>query len=516
MSINILFSDRIHFHDNNFKSLFSAIKKKNYEFEFNEEHQDWISLYGDYSSKFPFLQSHYQLLSHLTREQLINYSLRNINIYEVAKSELLAYLLPQKAMYKLEISDEKKNIFDYIYENHRNDLILNMSASLFWLDFWYEKIVTNQKTYTHVFTFSGSNIYAKSLIKVCQLTSTRVFVTETSLTGNDYYIEERLSHISNNSDIKNIAVRKKYLKEVEVSGNKQNLKIKAINKLNLANNKNVVQPYSDSNDIEFDNNKRVVVIIGQVVNDYSIIESEFGWVSSISLYEKMIDNILNCTDYNIIFKSHPWECKKTHCHDDITYNEISRYKNELGIRSKRLKVVKNYNIDLLLSNSQYVVTINSQAGLEAARHGIKPIIFGDVFYGAFGFTYDCNSLDDLIFYIQNEYGSLTLSEYEKFEEFITIYLEMHLFSIHPSGETKAIQKIFTNSSLIKLIDKPKLNNRMVNVSNAQAQENEQELPCEEEVISNIAKLSSVTKIKNGVIYFFTDFEKFKKKIKARV
>lgn len=84
---------------------------------------------------------------------------------------------------------------------------------------------------------------------------------------------------------------------------------KAINKLILSKNKNVVQP-SRSGKRVFNNGKRNVIIVGQVLNDYSIIESHLPYHSSIEIYKDVISDILNNTDFNLIFKAHPWEEKK--------------------------------------------------------------------------------------------------------------------------------------------------------------------------------------------------------------
>lgn len=70
------------------------------------------------------------------------------------------------------------------------ELCLNIAAAHHWIEHWYKVIVEPKTKYSHAFVFSGSNIYAKALIKTCEFTQTRVIVAESSLTGNDYYLEE--------------------------------------------------------------------------------------------------------------------------------------------------------------------------------------------------------------------------------------------------------------------------------------------------------------------------------------
>ena len=513
MSIKILFSDKLHFHKRNFKSLIEVVSNNNFDVEYNTEHQDWMSLYGDYSNKYGSLQSYNSLLSELTKNELYSYNIRNLNVYEMAKAELLAYLIPIKGLYDENLNDDDDELFVFLFDNYHYDLCLNMSAVIFWLDFWYDKIVLNKKKYTHVFTFSGSNIYAKTLVNICKCTISKCFVTEVSLTGNDFYIEEKLSHIANNSDLKLLAIRNKYFKALSDDERPYNSKIKAINKFNLSKNKNVLQPYSELKSIEFNNSKNNVVILGQVVNDYSIIETKLGFLSSIIMYKNMIDDILKNTDLNIIFKAHPWEDKKTNCLFDITYSKISEYVAKLDSNTlTRVKIVKDFDIDKIFTISKYAIVINSQAGLEAASHGIKPITLGHPFYGNFGFTTDISDISDISTTINNSNGSLSIDEYDNFENFLTIYFEKHLYSVNPSGRGKIMREIFTPYHKIPIVVKKSPKEPVKEIIN-----NDIENELEKFDLSNeINELTTASQLKNGVFYFFTDFDKFKKKLKNRL
>ncbi|MCD9521139.1 capsular biosynthesis protein [Photobacterium phosphoreum] len=515
MSVKILFSDKLHFHERNFKSLIEVVSNNKFDVEYNTEYQDWMSLYGDYSDKYGSLQSYNSLLSVLAKSELYNYNVRGLNVYEIAKAELLAYIIPIKELYKLDLSDNDDDLFNFIFDNYHYELCLNMSAAVFWLDFWYGKILLNKKKYTHIFVFSGSNIYAKALIKTCQCTISRCFVTESSLTGNDFYIEEKLSHIANNSDLKLLSVRNKHLTALSEDERPYNTKIKAINKLNLAKNKNVLQPYSELKYIEFSNNNSTVVILGQVVNDYSVIETKLGYLSSISIYKKLIDDILINTNLNVIFKAHPWEEKKTNCLFDITYYEISKYIKKFDdVMLSRIKIVKDFDIDMIFSISKHAIVINSQSGLEAASHGIKPITLGSPFYGDFGFTTDVKNIDKISNILNTSNGSLSIDEYDSYENYITIYLEKHLYSVNPSGRSKILREIFSPYHIIPLVVK-KEPKKIIE------KEITSEIDFKDKVSllglsSEINELTTTTQLKNGILYFFTDFEKFKKKIKNRL
>lgn len=511
MKEKILFSDNLHFHKRNFKSLIDFVENQNFDIEYNVEHRDWMALYGDYSDKFSSLSAYYGLLERLTKEELFDYQVRNINVYDVAKAELLAFLIPVKELYKLDITDDNQEVYGFVYDNCREELLLNMSAALFWLDFWYNKIVVNKKKYNRVITFSGSNIYSKSLVKVCQSTISRVYVAETSLTGNDYYLEEKNSHIANNSDIKLLAVQKKHMASLADDENPYNTKIKAINKLNLSNNKNVTQPYSDFEEVKFDNENDIVTILGQVVNDYSVIETEFGFLSTVHVYKLAIRNIIDNTNYNVIFKSHPWEEKKTNCDFDITYQEILKFVEDEIAEKDRVKLVKDFDVNTLYQESKHIVLLNSQSGIEAAGFGIKPIVLGKAFYGGFGFTNDCSNIGELSQILNDTDGSLSLEEFDRYQLFLTLYLEKHLFSVNPSGQKKLREEIFSSYKLIP-ISKRKLPVKV----EAEAQSSNEAVSDENSVVNELMELSTATQIKNGIVYFFTDFEKFKKKLKNKL
>jgi len=101
----------------------------------------------------------------------------------------------------------------------------------------------------------------------------------------------------------------------------------------------------------------------------------------------------------------------------------------------RIKIVEDHNLNDLIKSSDYVAGICTQSLIEAAYLGKKCFQVGDAFFGNYGFTHDCVSVDKLVLKLcQKEIvGTLTLSEYDLFLEFLTIILQMHLVSIHDSG-----------------------------------------------------------------------------------
>ncbi|WP_407230078.1 hypothetical protein [Escherichia coli] len=201
-------------------------------------------------------------------------------------------------------------------------------------------------------------------------------------------------------------------------------RIKAINKVLLANNKNVKQP-SDILTIEKENN-RTVTIIGQVVNDFSIICTAKNYLSTIDFYIELIDKLLCDDDTFIVFKSHPWERQKNNVRSALTFEKINEYVKSLSPdKSSRVLVTEHFNLENLIKQSDYIVTLCSQSAIEAAFLGIKPIQFGNAFYGQKGFTHDFDSIDEFYAELQqnklNKY--LTINEYDNLELFLIKFLE---------------------------------------------------------------------------------------------
>ena len=513
MNTRIIFSDNIHFHKNNFKSLMEFVENEKIEHYFNEDYKDWMSLYGNYSSVFSSLKSIYDLIKTKSVEELYAHTNRDIKIYNICRAELKAYLIPAKKLYNVKLPQEVYEEFSYLYTSFHTELCMNMAASIFWIEFWYDKLIISKRKYTHAFTFSGSSIYSKSLIEICKYTITRCVVAETSLTGNDYYLEEKYSHLANNSDIMLPSVRYAYENKL-LEQDYLRLKTKAINKLILSKNKNVIHPVRNSNQIGFnDFSKPTVLIIGQVVNDYSILETNLSGKSTILIYKELISQILRETDNNIIFKAHPWEEKKTHCGRDITYSEIITHIDTLGEEySGRCFVTKDFNLDELFEFTSHVVLINSQAGIEAAFHGIKPIVLGSAYYGGAGFTFDVNNSDQVTYILKNESGSLTLDEFDRFEVFLTIYLEFHLFSIHKSGLFKIKNRLFEQTNIIKIASPiiPKLNLK------TELEEEFVDLTILVKDKEQLDELSNMVRFKNAIVYLLTDIDKFKRKFKSNI
>jgi hypothetical protein len=433
--LNILLPDSLHFHERNFASLFTFFEKHKVKYTKLNILKNWLSLYGDYSLYKSELLNYCFRLEALSKEELFALCVNRVNIFKVCRAELLTFLMPKDNWFSTGISNDLSSVFEKAYAENKEDLILNMAATLKWIDYWRD-FLSNTELYTHCFVFGGSTIYTHSLMELLKTSRTTCFVLESFFTGNEYYFEERYTPIANASKIR----KKAYYNSIELPSDfyeLDKLRIKAQNKVRLAKNKNVVQPKKSKPLIT--NNEKTICIIGQVVNDFALIEANLNNINSISIYKNVIKKILLETSYNVVFKAHPWERKKVHVNAPLTLLNLKNYKKNLikkhGIDGSRFILIEDYNIKQLVTQVDHFVLINSQAGIELALEGIKPIVLGDAFYSKHGFTHNYASQAKLISDIVEEKlnKTLTLDEYDKLEVFLMKMLMYHLVCVFPSG-----------------------------------------------------------------------------------
>lgn len=438
--VKILIPDGLHINKKNFASFFDFMESESVECHFESSRDHMITRFGDYRFDSSIRRKS-ECLEKFSFEDLKQEKVHGIRLFEVCRAEFLSYVAVHPEWYDSYYPESVGDLFELSYRRNKEDLLLNLAAAWDWIDFWCERVEALPE-FDCACIFSGSLIYQKALIEVLKTKKTRVFLMESFFTGNDFYCEEKYDHISNNSDIKFDAIYKSILLPDD-KNMLESEKNKALNKVVMANNKNVVQPLDGKELLFKDDNALTVVVFGQVVNDFSLIEYNGVGLASVRFYKDLI-RVLVDSGVNVVFKSHPWEEKKNNVRAPLTRMEIESFVSDQGMHEQVL-VVDNYPIERLFSLADYVVGLNSQSLIEAAFHGFKPIQFGEAFYGGRGFTTDMGitslkSVGDLI--VSGEIsGKLTLSEYDEFEVFLMKLLQYHLVSVHPSGVLKLKEKI---------------------------------------------------------------------------
>lgn len=423
-----LIPDRLHIHQRGFGSFYNFLNQNELTSIFVGEHDELKTKYGNYSNVKEQFLIEYELLVNLDKNSLFHYELYNFSVFLMAKAEILTYVFAKEHWYSSTIPQNDEFIFNKLYNEDRETLLLNMAVSIFWLNYWKKKLsFRTYKKIDYAFIFSGSLIYSKTLLNLLENTTIKPYVLEHFFTGNDFYFENKHTHSANNTNLKynNIYDQERILFDNLSVYSKNTLINNAFNRIKNSKNKNVIQPKKTHKKL-FDNQNKTVLILGQVVNDFSIIETFLNNINSIDVYKQTISMLISETNYNIIFKAHPWEAKKANLKKSLTKNVL-----ENTFNSNRLVIVEDYNIEELFEESNFIIGLCSQALIEATLKGKKVHQFGDAFFGNKGFTYDYNSIEELIHNLERNdvTETLTLTEYNHFQTWLAITFK-HLNNIN--------------------------------------------------------------------------------------
>ncbi len=427
-NLKIFFPDTVHFHERNFKSLFAFIDRHKVDVTKNNEINSWTGLYGDYTEKASELAPYLKVLKKINSSDLFTFRHGSQTIWKVARAELLSYFLPKIEFNVMVKERDDLAQFELMLKLDREVVLDCYSASMFFMDYWSKKLkeIPVQK---YALIFSGSQIYNKALLEVLKHSQTTSVVMEHFFTGNEYYFEDRYTPIANRSDLKYLVIP-----EHNNTNDYDRRRMKSINKILLSNNRNVKKT-GEFLHLNFEKGK-TVALIGQVVNDYSVIETASEYLNSVSFYQEFILKSIDA-GLNVVFKAHPWEHHKNNVRTSFTKNMILAWAQEELNEQQRAKLVvtENADIDSIFKQVDFVAGLCSQGLLESVFDGFNPLQFGNAFFGGRGFTSDYISVDDFICDYRSDSisGFLSLSEYKSYEDFLVVALEKELVSVHGSG-----------------------------------------------------------------------------------
>lgn len=460
--IRVALTDAFHLHDRNFPSLFKYLEQSDVSYQTLLQKGDdgfrlitSLGCYDDLEDRVSPLaarsiRAEAAVMAGLDADSLYTYESLHIRLWSLCRSELLAYLLVQDGWQQEAMVKDDRAIFDKAYAENRTDLALNMAVANYWLNHWYDR---RKDVFSNHFAcvFSGSMSYTRTLMELLRRSPTRVMVIESTFTGNDFIFEEMYHPVANNLGVQNatlrVARRDPALEEPDLYDREA---IKARNKVLSAKNKNVTQPPSAALPMFPNADARQVLIVGQVANDFSLIEDGFPYVGSIAVYRDMLREILDRTDHNIIFKAHPWEHKKAHLETAKTFDALAEYVGGLTAEERaRVLIVEDVNLSDLIDDSDYFVTLCSQAGIEAALLGMRPFILGRAFYSGAGFTVDCPDIGALADALSREDGMLSLEAYKMLDRFLVDLFQYGTVSIFNSGVGKIRRLLQRKTSLVQ-------------------------------------------------------------------
>jgi len=442
IAMKILFADNWHFHRRNFLPIFEAMKSGLLPHQFETSRRSWWKAHGRYSKLSKRLRQSTDFIDQQSDWRAINYL--GVNLWEISKAEFLCHSLTQDHWHVGGIPNQSDSIFEFAISNplDKEALRLCLAAAHNWLSFW-NQYLDRHSDLSHVIVFSGSYIYTRALIALAKQRDILVLVTEHFLTGNDFYLEYRDNPIANNGGVQRELVTDSLPIKKE---NDVIFSAYAHERMKGMKNRNVPQK-----NITFkhtwDDKKPIILVIGQVFNDFSIIETPSDEISTIASYKQIITELLNNANVNIIFKAHPWERRRSPLFSPLTKNKIGEWIHSLPRKDQlRITVIENEPIKKIFEICDGVVGISSQGLLEACYYGFKPALVGDTFFSKKGFTHSANQNPHLLSKAFDKgMWKLSLSEYHQFQDFMKGIFSEVLIPNNKKASEFILEK-FSNSS----------------------------------------------------------------------
>lgn len=439
---SVLLTDEFHINPKNFPSLYKALAHSRYSVTIGI-HQGTppaalIHANGQYDcvdAILPYLND----LRHFTFDQIASLTYHNVNVFDCAVHEALSVALVSN-FWQSRIHDKSRDaLLTTLWRHDHATLLHCCAASMYWLDYWTD--LRASQRFKFAIVFSGSYIYSATLMALLRFSGVRCFRCESFMTGFDYFFEEGYIPLPNNSVFRHAneihATRRDSKIDSDPDGWGRDV-IRAFNKLRGMRNKNVSQPEPAPLPKPL-RKTRIALVLGQVVNDFSIISGCGSVISTIPAYTALMDSLLGDAETHIIFKAHPWERKRANVMGPFTEEALRGWHAQLPDEQKRRVYIYNdWNLDQLFSVASVVFTLCSQAGIEAAANGFRPFTIGGAFYDAGGFTASFTTPEAAAeAYVNRRIDPLlSLDDFARFESWLTLLLQTHLVNTDASGIKK--------------------------------------------------------------------------------
>lgn len=438
----VLLSENFHLNQRSFGALHEFLKvataKVSLGIKRGTPTFDLMKANGVYCSKDELIATHFQQLSQLEPESLRHMTVRDTELFRIVKDELLCATIHKAHWQEHNVVKDEDAIFRIAWDLDRETLLCCYAAALYWFEYWSELPAIGK--HSHAVLFSGSRIYCKTLMHILRHTPTRCFVAETFMTGHHFYLEHRYTPIPNNSSSKWLwGNSQSEIGSIPADLSRQRA-IDVHNAFRTAKNKNVQQPPEKAQPPS--SFQKHYLVLGQVINDYSLISGCGTILTSLPAYKKIIEILLRDPEAFITFKAHPWEAVKFPEEGNKTYNYLTTWTDKLKkVDRERITIVVDVNLQQLFRKADSVITLCSQGAIEAALEGFKPITVGGAFYDRAGFTTNLKEPRELEEFLQaGPVGStLSLENYEALQDYLSFMLFDHLVPASSKGTAKVAQ-----------------------------------------------------------------------------
>jgi hypothetical protein len=451
-ALDFLLSDDFHINRRNFAALFEFIELHKVRTTVHTRHASLKRSAGAYEGA-PQLASYVRRLRGLDARALFElehaYRDTSLRLFALYRAEALSRALTLGPHWHDQPPGRNDwAIFERLYERNRELLLGNIAATQFWIDQFASLYARRGLHFSHAFVFGGSLIFTRVLMQLCSLYETRCMALESTFTGHQFYLEERYTPLAAGPDIQRPTVRAALFAEA-ACGDLATRRAQVHALMSAAKNKNVVQPNSTPN-LRFSAAERpLLLIVGQVLNDFSIIEQRRCPLSTLASYRALLSACLERTDFNVVFKAHPWETRKAHLARAHTQEFVSELRRTMPeAYRQRVLVVSEENLIELGRRADRVVLLNSQAGIELAYHcGLRPSTLGHPYYARAGFSDDFTSCDALLEHVRDAgpRALLDLEGYEQLLEFLACFLGSYCISNTARGAEQLQHRLCVTS-----------------------------------------------------------------------
>ncbi|WP_206538866.1 glycosyltransferase [Metabacillus indicus] len=438
--VDFYFVDKINFHKRNFNNFITHVEE-NFTTEYNTAYPKLKMGFGKYEyhkiSGLPNFKKYEELfkdLDHYPLSDLKNIQYKGYQLWDVVYAELYAYLTPK--LYQLYLEGELKqldeDLFDTLTKSSFEDETLkhivfyNFAIGAFWIDYW----ATTLKKFTinNLCVFGGTTIFSRAATLIAQWNNVNVLSFEGSFIKEFHYADNGSGMITNNHRFADHSQWVKLQGLAFTQVQEEWLGDIMENRLNL----NVVQPNKLSKSDFYtkygiESQKKVALLIGQVVNDFSVTRDLHTFDSTIDFYVNVIKSMQNNPEYHLFIKLHPWENHKQNSTTELSKRILESKLKDLPY--KNYTIDYDVNIDSLIDYSDIGITSCSQAGLEMLYTGKRVVQVGNAFYGSKGWTIDVSRPEFLDQAIKSAVQDPVLSaeELKEVKKFMYHLLKNHCF-----------------------------------------------------------------------------------------
>jgi hypothetical protein len=425
----LLVADARCFDRRKFRPLFDLAAKGSFRLWVERSRAQWWGREGDYRALADKLASHRRTLEGLEPAHLEAHRYRDIGVLACARSELLRLLLPRwaatpAATCAAEVIDRAcASVPD------REDMLLCMAAAQDWIDFWHEALA-REGPFSHAVAYRGSSICSRTLLETGRRQGLRMFVADRFPTGRDFYFEERATPISNRSLLADADWYGRLALPPDAS-RRERMRAEAQSRLAPILPAVTARPAAeDMVATPFEGpTKGIALVLGQAINDLSLIETPLPELSAPVIYRRLIGGILERTDFHVVFKADPDERRQPNIAGPLTLKLLAEWRDTLPAAPRaRFSIMETEPMGVLFSHADLVVSLSSPLIIDACQAGFKPVQLGRAFCGGKGFTHDFADADAFLDALAAHGldGALSLDEYRMFEDFLARALLLHL------------------------------------------------------------------------------------------